>query len=300
MAAPVRSVPAVARRSVAGRAWTWVRVHVVVFAAAVALAYLFVPVLVVLAFSFNQPVGRFNYVWRGFSLDAWRGLCDVAGVCDSVLLSLRLATAATVLATVLGTLVAFAVTRYRFRGRGMVNVLVFLPIAMPEVVMGSSLLALFVQGGVDRGFVTLFVAHVLLCLSFVVVTVKARLAGLDPLLEEAARDLYADPWQTFVTVTLPLVWPGIVAAALLSFALSFDDFVVSNFNAGPDTVTFPMYVFGASQRGIPPQVNAVGTVMLLLALGVVLVAQLRPSARTHRCRGSASGRLGVRSARARR
>ncbi len=277
MAAAPRTVPPFVRRSAVARGWAWVREHLVVFAAAVALAYLLLPVLVVLVFSFNRPAGRFNYVWRGFSLDAWRGVCDVPGLCDSVLLSVQLAGAATATATALGTLAAFALARHRFRGRGLVNVLVFLPIAMPEVVMGSSLLALFVQGGFGRGFGTLFVAHVVLCLSFVVVTVKARLAGLDPALEEAARDLYANPWQTFVTVTLPMVRPGILAAALLSFALSFDDFVVSNFNAGPGTVTFPMYVFGAGQRGVPPQVNVVGSAMLVLAVGVVLAAQLRGS-----------------------
>jgi spermidine/putrescine transport system permease protein len=192
--------------------------------------------------------------------------------------SLQVGALATVGATLLGTLLAFALVRHRFRGRATTNLLVFLPMATPEVVMGSSLLALFVQGGVDRGFGTIFVAHVLFCLSFVVVTVKARLQGLDPRLEQAAMDLYANEWQTFRRVTLPLVLPGILAAALLSFSLSFDDFIITNFNSG-STITFPMYVFGANQRGVPPQINVVGSIMFLAALGITLAAQYRRTPR---------------------
>jgi spermidine/putrescine transport system permease protein len=181
---------------------------------------------------------------------------------------------ATLVATVLGTLMAFALARHRFRGRGTTNVLIFLPMATPEVVMGSSLLALFVTLRVPLGFWTVVVAHILFCLSFVVVTVKARLAGLDPRLQEAAMDLYANEWQTFRRVTLPLVLPGIAAAAMLSLSLSFDDFIITNFNSGT-TVTFPMYVWGAAQRGIPRQVNVIGTAVFLLAFVLVVVIQLR-------------------------
>jgi len=264
--APARSAPS--------RALDWVRDHLVQFFAGLALLYLFLPVIVVFAFSFNDPAGRFNFQWRRFSLDAWRDVCGAPGMCDSLLVSLQVGLLATVVATLLGTLLSFALVRHRFRGRAATNLLIFLPMATPEVVMGSSLLALFVQGGVDRGFWTIFVAHVLFCLSFVVVTVKARLQGLDPGLEQAAMDLYANEWQTFRLVTWPLVLPGILAAALLSFSLSFDDFIITNFNSG-STVTFPMYVFGANQRGVPPQINVIGSLMFLAALGIALAAQYR-------------------------
>jgi spermidine/putrescine transport system permease protein len=165
--------------------------------------------------------------------------------------------------------------RHRFRGRGAASVLIFLPMATPEIVMGSSLLALFVNIGAAGflGFWTIFIAHVLFCLSFVVVTVKARLTGLDPRLEQAAMDLYANEWQTFWRVSFPLVFPGILAAALLSFSLSFDDFIITNLNAG-QVVTFPMFVWGAAQRGIPMQINVVGTLMFLIAMAIVLVGEV--------------------------
>ncbi len=169
---------------------------------------------------------------------------------------------------------AFALVRHRFRGRSGINGLIFLPMATPELVMGTSLLALFVAAGVPQGFWTIVIAHVMFCVSFVVVTVKARLAGMDRRLEEAAMDLYASEWQTFRRITLPLVLPGIVAAALLAFSLSFDDFIITNFNAGT-TVTFPMYVWGAAQRGIPPQVNVIGTAMFAIALLLVGASSLR-------------------------
>ena len=256
----------------------WVRQRLVVLAAALALLFLFAPVVVVFVFSFNDPAGRFNFTWRQFSLDAWREPCAAAGMCDSLIVSLQVGLLATLVATALGTLLAFGLVRHRFRGRSATNLLIFLPMATPEVVMGSSLLALFVQGGVERGFWTIFVAHVLFCLSFVVVTVKARLQGLDPRLEQAAMDLYANEWQTFWRVSFPLVFPGILAAALLSFSLSFDDFIITNFNSG-STVTFPMYVFGANQRGVPPQINVIGSLMFLLALAITLAASYRRPAR---------------------
>jgi spermidine/putrescine transport system permease protein len=166
--------------------------------------------------------------------------------------------------------------RHRFRGRAATNLLIFLPMASPEIVMGSSLLALFVNAGLAGrlGFWTIFVAHVMFCLSFVVVTVKARLAGMDPRLEQAAMDLYANEWQTFWRVTLPLVFPGILSAALLSFSLSFDDFIITNLNAG-QTVTFPMFVWGAAERGVPMQVNVIGTVMFVIAMVLVLGGEMR-------------------------
>jgi len=249
--------------------------HWVLAVGIIVLLYLFVPIAVVAAMSFrdaghNAPYTLDNYK---FTLEHWRHPFGVAGIQDAFLLSITIALVATAGATVLGTLMSFALARHSFRGRGATNTLIFLPMATPEVVMGSSLLALFVASGVPLGFWTVVIAHVLFCLSFVVVTVKARLAGLDPRLQEAAMDLYANERQTFLRVTLPLVLPGIVAAALLSFSLSFDDFIVTNFNSGT-VVTFPMFVWGSSQRGIPAQINVIGTAMFLVSFLIVLIGQL--------------------------
>jgi spermidine/putrescine transport system permease protein len=239
------------------------------------LGYLFLPIVVVVALSFNRPSSRLSYDLNEFTLDNWRDPCGPGDMCGAVLRSVEIGLLSTVIATVLGTLMAFAMARHRFRGRSTTNVLIFLPMATPEVVMGSSLLALFVAGGVPLGFWTVVVAHVMFCVSFVVVTVKARLAGMDARMEEAAMDLYANEWQTFRLVTLPLVFPGILAAALLAFSLSFDDFIITNFNAGPTTTTFPMYVWGAAQRGIPPEVNVVGTAMFAVSFLLVAVTAVR-------------------------
>jgi len=258
------------------RAGKWVSDHLVLGLGLLVLLYLLTPIFVVVLMSFNDPASRISYSFDGFTLDNWRDPCAPNGICESVVLSVQIGLLATLFATLLGTLMAFALVRHRFRGRGAANVLTFLPMASPEIVMGSSLLALFVSSGLAGalGFWTILVAHILFCLSFVVVTVKARLAGLDPRLEQAAMDLYANEVQTFRKVTFPLVFPGIMAAALLSFSLSFDDFIITNLNAGQE-VTFPMYVWGAAQRGIPPQINVVGTAMFVLALALVLAGELR-------------------------
>jgi spermidine/putrescine transport system permease protein len=253
------------------RALRWVRSHIIAVYAALALAYLFLPIAVVVLFSFNNPAGRYNFTWQGFTAHNWAHVCGVPGMCSAVALSLKIGVLATVAATLLGTLIAFAIARHRFRGRASTNLVIFLPMATPEVVMGSSLLALFVNANVSLGFKTILIAHIMFNISFVVVTVKARLQGLDPRLEQAAMDLYANEWQTFRRVTFPLVFPGILAAALLAFSLSFDDFIITNFNAGNSTVTFPMFVWGAAQRGIPPQINVIGTLMFTIALVVTLV-----------------------------
>jgi spermidine/putrescine transport system permease protein len=250
------------------RAGRWLGDHLILMIGLLVLLYMFTPVFVVMLMSFNDPASRNSYSFDGFTLDNWRNICAPFGMCESVVKSLQIGLLATLL-------MAFAMVRHRFHGRGAANLFVFLPMATPEIVMGSSLLALFVNAGFAGilGFWTIFVAHVLFCLSFVVVTVKARLAGLDPRLEEAAMDLYADLWQTFWRVSFPLVFPGILAAALLSFSLSFDDFIITNLNAGQE-VTFPMFVWGAAQRGIPPQINVIGTIMFLVAMGVVLAGEL--------------------------
>jgi len=252
----------------------WLRSHLVGMAALAVLAYLLIPNLVVIIFSFNKPAGSYNYQWQQFSLNAWLNPCGTPGICDSLGLSLKIGLTATIVSTVLGTMVAFAIGRNRFRGRSSVNLLIFLPMATPEVVMGSSLLTLFIAMGIAPGTPTILIAHILFCLSFVVVTVKARIASLDPRLEEAAADLFATPTQAFLRVTLPLVAPGIAAGALLAFSLSFDDYIITNFNASPSSVTFPMFVWGAAQRGTPVQINVIGTVMFMAALLLVAGGQL--------------------------
>ncbi|WP_307816469.1 ABC transporter permease [Nocardioides limicola] len=255
------------------RVGRWAADHAVLFVAGLVLLYMFLPVSFVVLMSFNDPVSRLSYEFQGFTWDNWRNMCAPAGLCSSLLTSIQIGLAATLGATVLGTLAAFALVRHRFRGRKATSVLIFLPMATPEVVMGSSLLALFAAGGLAGrlGFWSILIAHIMFCLSFVVVTVKARLAGLDSTLEQASMDLYASEWTTFWRVTMPLVFPGIMAAAMLSFSLSFDDFIITNFNHG-NTITFPMFVWGAAQRGIPPQVNVVGSLMFLTALLLVLVS----------------------------
>jgi len=257
----------------------WLRRNLVVIAGLITLGYLLLPNVVVTVFSFNDPKGRFNYEWQNFSTDAWTDPCGVSGLCSSLTLSLQIAFWSTLGATALGTMIAFALVRYRFRARGAVNSLIFMPMAMPEVVMAASLLTLFLNMGVQLGFWTIMFAHIMFCLSFVVTAVKARVMSMDPRLEQAAQDLYAGPLQTFVRVTLPIAAPGIAAGALLAFALSFDDFIITNFNAG-STVTFPMFVWGSAQRGTPVQINVIGTAMFIIAVLFVLASMVISSRRT--------------------
>jgi len=241
--------------------------------ALIAFAYLLLPVAYTFVFSFNDA-GRTNIVWQGFTLNNWKNPCGAPQVCESVVNSIVLALGVTIVSTLLGTLMAFALVRYQFRGRGTTNLTIFLPMATPEVVLGSSLLALFLNIFVPLGFWTVFIAHVMFCISFVVVTVKARLSSLDPRLEQAAMDLYASEREAFRRITLPLVAPGIAAAALLAFSLSFDDFIITNFNSGQFT-TFPKFVYVSATRGIPAQANVIASAMFFVALGLVLVAQIR-------------------------
>ncbi|HEX4686779.1 MAG TPA: ABC transporter permease, partial [Nocardioides sp.] len=221
----------------------------------------------------------------------WTNVCEDPAMCSALGRSLEIGVLATLGATVLGTMAAFALVRHDFRGRSATNLLIFLPMAAPEIVMGSSLLALFVAAGFagQLGFWTILVAHIMFCLSFVVVTVRARLAGMDDVLEQAAMDLYATPRQTFWRVTFPLAFPGILGAALLSFSLSFDDFIITNLNAGT-TVTFPMYVWGVAQRGVPMQVNVVGTVMFLISVLIVVGGELNARRRRRALEGDRPAR----------
>ena len=256
----------------------WLRRNLVMIVALLVLVYLFVPIAYTIAFSFNDA-GRSNLVWQGFTTRNWSNPCGAPEVCAALGNSLKIGLLATLGATLLGTMVAFALGRHRFRGRAATNLLVFLPMATPEVVLGASLLTMFLNLRVQPGFWTIVIAHVMFCVSFVVVTVKARLAGLDPRLEQAAMDLYADEWQTFRRITLPLAAPGILAAALLSFALSFDDFIITNFNSG-NVTTFPKFVYVSAQRGIPAQAYVIGTFMFLLAFVIVVGTELLRSRRS--------------------
>jgi spermidine/putrescine transport system permease protein len=254
---------------------SWLRKHLVLILGILVLIYTFIPIFVVVLMSFNDPASRLIYRFDGFTLHNWADPCEDPDMCSALGLSVEIGLLATLGATVLGTLAAFALVRHDFRGRSSMNLVIFLPMAAPEIVMGSSLLALFVGAGFggQLGFWTILIAHIMFCLSFVVVTVRSRLAGMDDNLEQAAMDLYATPRQTFWRVTFPLVFPGILGAALLSFSLSFDDFIVTNLNAGQST-TFPMYVWGVAQRGVPMQVNVVGTMMFLVSVVIVVGSEL--------------------------
>jgi spermidine/putrescine transport system permease protein len=252
------------------RAWGWVRRHLLSVYAGLALVYLFLPIAIVIAFSFNSPKGRFNYTWDGFTLTNWTHPFGVPGIGNAIRISVEIALLSGFVATTLGALMALSLTRYRFRGRGIVNTLVFLPMATPEIVMGSSLLTLFLNRNIATGFVTILIAHIMFNISYVVVTVKARLAGFDRHLEEAAMDLGANGWITFWKVTLPLIAPGVLAAGLLAFALSIDDFVITYFNSG-STITFPLFVWGSARVATPPQINVIGTMIFVIAVGGMLV-----------------------------
>ena len=250
----------------------WFRKNLIRIYMVLGFTYLFIPVAYTFAFSFNNG-GKSNLVWKGFTHGNWQNPCGAPDVCVALGNSIRVGLISTVVATILGTLIAFAIGRHQFKGRSTTNLLIFLPMATPEVVLGASLLAMFLNLGINPGFWPVVIAHVMFCISFVVVTVKARIASLDPRLEQAAMDLYANEFETFKKVTLPLVAPGIAGAALLAFSLSFDDFIITNFNSGTLT-TFPKFVYVASARGIPPQANVIGSAMFFLALFIVIAGQL--------------------------
>src|SRR3954453_16508093 len=236
-----------------------------------ALVYLLVPIAVIIVFSFNNPVGRFNFIWEKFSLDAWQHPFAVPGVQDALVTSLKIAALSTLIATALGTLTALALVRYEFKGRAPVNFFIFIPLATPEVVLGAALLSQFLNWGSPAlGFATILIAHVMFNLSVVVITVRSRLIGFDRALEEAAQDLGATPWQTFRLVTLPLIMPGVLAAGLLAFALSIDDFVITNFNSG-STITFPLFIWGAARVAIQPQIYVIATMIFLVTVAAMIV-----------------------------
>lgn len=250
----------------AGRAWAWLRRNALPIYAGIAVAYLLVPIVVIAVFSFGAtPKGKLTFgLEHGFTTEYWTSAFSLPQLNDALFTSLRLAALSTAIATAIGTAMAIALVRHKFHGRRAANLLIIIPMATPEVVIGAALLSMFIYYTFALGFTTLLIAHVMFSISFVVIVVRSRLIGFDRHLEEAAADLGATPFATFRTVTLPLLAPGIVAAALLAFALSIDDFVISNFNSGT-TVTFPLYVYGVSLRGIPVQVNALATMLFVVA-----------------------------------
>jgi spermidine/putrescine transport system permease protein len=261
------------RGSALATAWAFVKRHALTVYSILFFAYLLLPIAVVAVFSFNNPPGKFNFTWNKFTWDNWRYWNGVPGIESSIILSLEIALIASLIATALGTLIALALVRYGFRGRATTNILIFLPLSTPEIVLGASLLTLFLNATfitVQFGFWTILIAHIMFCISFAVVTVKARLVGFDRHLEEAAMDLGASEWTTFRKVTLPLIAPAILAALLLCFAISIDDFVVTYFNSG-SRVTFPLYVWGSARNGAPPQVNVIGTAIFVIAVTAMLI-----------------------------
>jgi spermidine/putrescine transport system permease protein len=237
---------------------------------ALVVAFLFAPIVVMIVFSFNNPRGHQNITWQGFTFNNYLTVWNRPDITSPMLTSLTIAVVSTVVATILGTLIALSLTRYEFRGRGLMNLLIFIPMTAPEIILGASLLTLWVALGTSRGLPTILVAHIMFNISYVVVTVRARLIGFNRSLEEAGMDLYANERTTFWKVTFPLIFPGILAAALLAFALSIDDYVITLFSAG-HTVTFPLWVYGASRIGIPPEVNALGTLFFLIAFVFIAV-----------------------------
>jgi spermidine/putrescine transport system permease protein len=297
MATAVTTVPRATRLPSFKRRASHLALPVITF---IAIGYLLVPIAVMILFSFNDYTGKFNFIWQGFTLNAWLHPLGWPGLGDALAVSLRIAVLSTLISTLLGTLMALSLTRYRFRGRGFVNGLIFLPMATPEIVLGSSLLTLFVntalQNGVlppglaqvpkgtlyPLGFNTILIAHIMFNISYVVVTVRARISGFDRNLEEAAMDLGANEWTTFWKVTFPLIFPGILAAALLAFSLSIDDFVITNFVSGT-TNTFPIWVWGIQKNALPAQINVIGSIVFLSAVVLVVLSTLR-SGRTIRLR----------------
>ena len=247
-----------------------------------ALIFLMVPIVYTFIFSFNDSL-KSNITWRGFTFDKWLNVCGVqnGAVCEAFGNSLIIGAVATVAATTIGTMMAIAIVRYRFRFRSATSLLLFLPMATPEVVLGAGLAAQFLSVGVPKDMLTIILAHTMFCISFVVVTVKARVASLDPALEEAGRDLYGSPGQVFMRITFPLLLPGILAAALLSFALSFDDFIITTFNSGAVT-TFPKYIYISAARGIPAEANVIASAVFIFALVIVVTAQVSAAARAKR------------------
>jgi spermidine/putrescine transport system permease protein len=264
------SPPAKIRRSILGSGLGDIVLRVV---AALVLLYIFLPIFVIVLFSFNKPAGKFNYTWQGFTLDNWANPFKYPALAQALKMSVEVAALSTVIAVALGTLLAIALVRQRFRGNKAVDTFLVLPLTAPEVVMGASLLTLFLDLGWATGFGTILIAHVAFEISFVAMTVRARVRGFDWTLEDASMDLGATPTRTFFKVTLPLIVPGIVAAAMLSFALSLDDFIITYFVSG-STVTYPLFVNAAVKAAVPPQIDVLATAILAISLMLLAIGTL--------------------------
>ncbi len=239
------------------RAYTWVMIF-----------WLSLPILVMILFGFNDTTGKFNFVWQGWTLRWYRELFDIPDLTTALRNSITIALIVTLAAAVMGTMIGYAMGKYRFRGRGVLNIVLFANVAAPEIAMGTGLLSLFLTMGIPRGYWTVVIAHIMFDIVYVAITVQARMSAYDRSLEEAAKDLGATAITTFRLVTLPILMPGVIAGSLLAFALSIDDFIITEFNAG-SMQTFPIWVYGSSRVGTPPQVNVMGTLVFLF--GVLLV-----------------------------
>lgn len=259
--------------------------------AVLGFVFLFTPIVVSVLFSFNEPEGKYNYIWNHFSLDAWTNPFEYEDLTDSLRYSLTIAVIVTIIATIIGTLMGLAMVKYRFRAKGLLSTILILPLTMPEIVMGFSLLSLFVAMDVSRNMWTIVIAQVVFSISYVATTVRARIRGFDWRLEEAALDLGASPIRTFTKVTLPLILPGVVAAALLTFALSLDDFIITYLNSGLDN-TFPIQIWNMKRSRIPVQINVFSTAILIVSIvfAVVVVVAGHRRERRMSSRSAAIGR----------
>ena len=243
--------------------------------AGLGLIYLFLPIFFIVLFSFNKPKGKYNIVWQEFTFDNWLDPFSQKSLTAALWVSLRIGALATAISTVLGSMIALALSRRTFKGSSAINLLLVLPLTTPEIVLGSSLATLFLnQTYINFGFVTVVIAHVMFQVSFVALTVRARIRGFDWTLEQAAADLGSTPQRTFRLVTFPLILPGVLAEALLAFALSIDDFIITLFNAG-STATFPLQIYGAARVQIPPQINVLASMVLLFSVALLVVGATR-------------------------
>jgi len=242
--------------------------------AGLGLLYLFAPIFFIIAFSFNKPNGNFNIAWQSFTFDNWLNPFAEKSLTSALWKSLEIAAISTLISTVLGSLIALALSRYAFKGSSSINLFLVLPLTTPEIVLGSSLATLFLgQNFIDFGMTTIIIAHIMFQVSFVALTVRARIRGFDWTLEQAAQDLGASPFRTFTKVTFPLILPGILAAGLLAFALSIDDFIITFFNSG-SIQTFPLQIYGASRVRIPPQINVLASMILFFSVAILMTSTI--------------------------
>ena len=255
--------------------WVW---------AVLGLLFLFTPIFVTILFSFNEPTGKYNYIWNKFSLSGWTDPLKYPELTDALIFSLKIAVVVTAIATVLGTLLGLAMVKYKFRAKGMIGAILILPLTMPEIVLGFSLLTLFVSINWSRGFITIVIAQVMFSVSYVATTVRARIRGFDWRLEEAALDLGASPFRTFRKITLPLIAPGVVAAAMLTFALSLDDFIITYLNSGLDN-TFPIQIWNMKRSKIPVQINVFSTALLVISVILAIAVVVGGNRRSRKLAG---------------